>query len=57
MPMHGARRRDEEKPTTVKRPDTELIPMWGHVPEEEETVTAGALVAGRETDDETEAGK
>ncbi|MEU0497954.1 PPE domain-containing protein [Mycobacterium sp. NPDC006124] len=55
MPMHGARRRDEEKAATVKRPDTELIPMWGHVPEDEETVTAGALVAGRETDDEKEA--
>ncbi|WP_099020882.1 PPE domain-containing protein [Mycolicibacterium palauense] len=55
MPMHGARRRDDEKSATVKRPDTELIPMWGNVPADEETVTAGALVAGRETDDEKEA--
>ena len=55
MPMHGARRRDDEKPAIVKRPDTELIPMWGHTPEDEETVSAGALVAEREADDKKEA--
>jgi hypothetical protein len=43
--LRGSRRREDEK-ATVKRPDTELIPMWGHEPAEEETVSAGALVAG-----------
>ncbi|EHB48753.1 PPE protein [Mycolicibacterium rhodesiae JS60] len=43
--LHGGRRRDDEK-ATVKRPDTELIPMWGHEPEDEDTVSAGALAAG-----------
>lgn len=55
MPLHGVRRRDDEKPAIVKRPDTELIPMWGHTPEEEETVSAGALVSERQTDDKQEA--
>jgi PPE-repeat protein len=43
--LRGARRSEDEK-TTVKRPDTELIPMWGHEPAEERTVSAGALAAG-----------
>jgi len=51
MPMRHGKRRDEEK-TTVKRPDTELIPIWGHSPGEEETVSAGALVAERQTDEQ-----
>lgn len=50
IPMHAARRRDEDKAATVKRPDTELIPIWGHSPDEQETVSAGALVAERHTD-------
>lgn len=52
MPLHGSRRRDEEKAATVKRPDTELVPIWGHTPDEEETVSAGALVTERQTDTE-----
>lgn len=52
IPMHGARRRDEDKAATVKRPDTELIPIWGHSPDEQETVSAGALVAERHTDNQ-----
>lgn len=52
IPMHGARRRDEDKAATVKRPDTELIPIWGHSPDEQETVSAGALVAQRDTDNQ-----
>ncbi|KAA1249872.1 PPE family protein [Mycobacterium simiae] len=50
MPLHGARRRDEAKAATVKRPDTKLIAIWGRSPEEKETVSAGALVAERQTD-------
>ncbi|MFQ8344728.1 PPE family protein [Mycolicibacterium nivoides] len=56
MPLHGARRRDEEKATKIKRPDTELIPIWGHVPDEEETVSAGELVGQTQSGDEKEAG-
>lgn len=52
IPMHGARRRDEDKAATVKRPDTELIPIWGHSPDEPETVSAGALAAQRDTDNQ-----
>lgn len=52
IPLHGARRRDEEKAATVKRPDTELIPIWGHSPDEQETVSAGALIAERHPDNQ-----
>jgi PPE-repeat protein len=55
IPLHGARRRDDEKPAIVKRPDTELIPIWGHTPEDEETVSAGTLVSERQTADKREA--
>ncbi len=53
MPMRHGSRRDEEK-VTVKRPDTELVPIWGYVPDEEESVSAGALVAERQTPDTEE---
>jgi PPE-repeat protein len=53
LPLRG-RRRDEED-ETVKRPDTELIPMWGNSPEEPETVTAGALATAELRPDEEEA--
>lgn len=51
MPMRHGKHRDEEK-ATVKRPDTELVPIWGHLPDEEDTVSAGALVAERETNEQ-----
>lgn len=51
MPMRHGKHRDEEK-ATVKRPDTELVPIWGHLPDEEETVSAGALVTERETNEQ-----
>ena len=34
--MRHGNRRDEEK-VTVKRPDTELTPIWGYVPDEDES--------------------
>ncbi|RFZ63033.1 putative PPE family immunogenic protein PPE68 [Mycobacterium marinum] len=49
MPLQRAHRRDEDKAAIVKHPDTELIPIWGHLPEEEQTVSAGALIAAERT--------
>lgn len=45
MPMHPLRRRDDEdgEPVTIKRPDTELSPLWGAPPEEPDTVSPAAL--------------
>lgn len=50
MPLHAARRGDGEA-ATVKRPDTELIPMWGQTGDEPDTVTAGALIAAHQEAD------
>jgi PPE-repeat protein len=44
MPLHPARRADEEERATITRPDTELAPLWGEVAEESDTTTAGELV-------------
>lgn len=45
MPLAAARAaRDQSTPT--KRPLTELTPLWGYVPPEPETVSAGELAAG-----------
>ncbi len=44
MPLHAARRRGEdEESVKIKRPDTELTPLWGDVPEEPDTVSPAAL--------------
>jgi PPE-repeat protein len=50
--LHG-RRKDDEEDRKIKRPDTELFPIWGDEPDEGESVSAGALVTQRQ---EQEAG-
>jgi hypothetical protein len=52
MPLRGARWDSKDKTEGVKRPDTELIPVWGNSPEEPETVTAGALATELRPDDQ-----
>jgi PPE-repeat protein len=49
MPIHGTRRRRDQEAAPMKHPDTELIPIWGHRPEEQDTVSAGALATSRPT--------
>jgi len=45
MPLHAARRHgDDEQSATIKRPDTELSPLWGEVPDEPDTVSPAELV-------------
>jgi PPE-repeat protein len=44
MPLHPARRDDDDEPGTIRRPDTELAPLWGEVVEDPSTTTAGELV-------------
>ena len=43
MPLHAARRRDDDESATIKRPDTELTPLWGEVEHEPDTVSPAAL--------------
>ena len=45
MPLHAARRHGEdEESVTIKRPDTELAPLWGEVPHDPDTVSPAELV-------------
>ena len=45
MPLHGARRHGEdEESVSIKRPDTELAPLWGEVPNDPDTVSPAELV-------------
>lgn len=44
MPPPPLRRRGEDdEPATITRPDTELSPLWGAIPEEPDTVSAAEL--------------
>lgn len=44
MPLHAARRRGEDdESVSIKRPDTELTPLWGEVDNEPDTVSPAAL--------------
>jgi hypothetical protein len=45
MPLHAARRPGEDdESVTIKRPDTELSPLWGEAPNDPDTVSPAELV-------------
>jgi hypothetical protein len=43
LPLHAARRRDEDEPVSIIRPEGDLLPLWGQVDQEADTVSAGEL--------------
>lgn len=47
-PLHAMRRADDDEPGTIKRPDTELIPLWGDQADDVDTVSPGELVTERQ---------